>query len=430
MSALTATAPSATKTIAPEDAPKFWFMESVHDPRKAYPRARFLPNQWVPIKKDEDQYALSRGDWNTTCDQDIRKDLPVGTIFVAVEAEHYKNNYGIPSRKIYPIIDDPKGYTPATKEMRDAYHAYLDLTEITTGAPPLASQEETPTPAKGSSLLGGLYLDKTFAPPEAKDGFHIEKTLWYLLLRNVMIKKNTLLVGPTGTGKTAMMKRLGQRLAMSVEIVNMGAMHDPILGLLGGHRFENGESVFDYARFTEIIQKPGIVVMDEINRPLSCCNNILFPMLDEQRVLPVEIAAGKGVRSIPVHKDCVFIGLANLGLEYTGTNRLDPALVSRFFMAEVDYLPLDAETQVLVARTGIKHADAKNIATVAAKIRKKAKQGELSISVSPRETLDAAEMVRDGFDVPTALQLVMLPIFEDAQEDGERYLVKTMLMTR
>ena len=197
-----------------------------------------------------------------------------------------------------------------------------------------------------------------------------------------------------------------------------------------GIAWKTGQSVFDYARFVDIIQKPGIVVLDEINRPLSSCNNILFPMLDEQRVLPVEIAAGKGMRSIPIHKDCVFIGLANLGLEYTGTNRLDPALVSRFFMAEVDYLPVEAEAKVLIARTGIEKADAKNIATVAAKIRQKAKQGDLSSSVSPRETLDAAEMVRDGFDLLTALKLVLLPQFEDAEEDGERQIVKALLMSR
>ena len=55
-----------------------------------------------------------------------------------------------------------------------------------------------------------------------------------------MIKKNTLLVGPTGTGKTTLMKMLAERLKLNVELVNMGAMHDPILGLLGGHRLEDG----------------------------------------------------------------------------------------------------------------------------------------------------------------------------------------------
>lgn len=46
----------------------------------------------------------------------------------------------------------------------------------------------------------------------------------------------------------------------------MGALHDPIAGLLGVHRLDKGESIFDYAKFVSDVQKPGVVVLDEFSR--------------------------------------------------------------------------------------------------------------------------------------------------------------------
>lgn len=46
-------------------------------------------------------------------------------------------------------------------------------------------------------------------------------------------------------------------------------MIDPISGLLGVHRLVQGWSVFDYAKFTEDIQKPCIILLDELSSTLS-----------------------------------------------------------------------------------------------------------------------------------------------------------------
>ena len=46
----------------------------------------------------------------------------------------------------------------------------------------------------------------------------------------------------------------------------MGSMQDPLTDLLGSHRLENGSSVFDYAKFVEDVQKPGVILLDELSR--------------------------------------------------------------------------------------------------------------------------------------------------------------------
>lgn len=38
----------ATKTIDPKDAPKFWFIETVADPKKGYPEVDFYPISGFP----------------------------------------------------------------------------------------------------------------------------------------------------------------------------------------------------------------------------------------------------------------------------------------------------------------------------------------------------------------------------------------------
>ena len=58
----------------------------------------------------------------------------------------------------------------------------------------------------------------------------------------------------------------------------MGSMYDPVSGLLGVHRLQKGgEAGFDYAKFTQDIQKPGVILRDELSRAPVTTINILFP---------------------------------------------------------------------------------------------------------------------------------------------------------
>ena len=75
-----------------------------------------------------------------------------------------------------------------------------------------------------------------------------------------------------------------------------------------------------------------------------------------------------------------------------------------------------------------------NIALVATNIRKDKNSGLLEHSVSTRETLQCAEMVKDGFTVEEALEYTFLPHFEGGitahDPNCERGKVRTMIATR
>lgn len=122
-------------------------------------------------------------------------------------------------------------------------------------------------------------------------GFYVEEKNWRLLIRNIRRKVNTMFTGPTGTGKTELIRMIGEKLGLEVSVFDMGSMFDPTVQMLGSHRLAAGTSVFDYAPFAKAVQKPGIILLDELSRAPISTNNLLFTCLDSCRSLPVEQAA-------------------------------------------------------------------------------------------------------------------------------------------
>lgn len=408
---------------------KYYFFKTVRDGSRN--RLNPLPFQTLPdgsavIQKLNTQVAAGG--------MKLREAYPIGTVFCSSMCE-LSARAGTPyycAGDIYPILEGNSNYdfnlpTP-TREMLDAYADYKQVAKQE-AAQNLFAGSSAQTAPKRLSLLDRIRSDKRYAVPDVdKDGFYVKDTDWYLLLRNILTKTASILTGPSGSGKTELVSLAGKKLGMEVNIYNMGTMLDPISGLLGVHRLVQGGSVFDYAKFTEDIQRPGIILLDELSRAPLSANNILLPCLDSRRELPVDIAGGNGMRNIKVHPECVFIATANIGAEYTGTSQMDRALVDRFFMLEMEYMDADSEAKVLSKRCGIEPSDAKIIVDTARVVRNLHLKGEISSTLSTRETLGAARMVSDGWSVLEAMERCFLPLFEGSRTEGERGVVyKTFL---
>ena len=408
---------------------KYYFFKTVRDGSRN--RLNPLPFQTAPdgtaiIQKLNTQVAAGG--------MKLREAYPIGTVFCSSMCE-LSARAGTPyycAGDIYPILEGNSNYdfnlpTP-TREMLDAYADYKQVAKQEAAQTLFAGSSAQIAP-KRLSLLDRIRSDKRYAVPDVdKDGFYVKDTDWYLLLRNILTKTASILTGPSGSGKTELVSLAGKKLGMEVSIYNMGTMLDPISGLLGVHRLVQGGSVFDYAKFTEDIQRPGIILLDELSRAPLSANNILLPCLDSRRELPVDIAGGNGMRNIKVHPECVFIATANIGAEYTGTSQMDRALVDRFFMLEMEYMDADSEAKVLSKRCGIEPSDAKIIVDTARVVRNLHLKGEISSTLSTRETLGAARMVSDGWSVLEAMERCFLPLFEGSRTEGERGVVyKTFL---
>lgn len=372
-------------------------------------RLRALPGQKFPNGSEvrDDINIKSTG-------QSARNENPVGTIFYTDSLHDLGGTYQCTS--LY-LLDT------APKEVRELLDKLLKSTGTATG-----------TVFSEGSYLDGLARDDRYRVPTIEDdGFYIATDDWYYLMRNIGRRIPTLITGPTGVGKTEIVRLIGDRLGLPFHWYDMGTMIDASASLLGTHRLSAGASKWDYASFALQIQQPGIILLDELSRAPASTLNLLFPCLDNRRALPVELACEGDLRSIPVHPECTFVATANVtGLngDFSGTNELDDALVNRFLPMELGYLDESIEADLLVKRTGVNAATAGTIVLVATRIRELHAKGDLSKPVSTRETLAVASLTADGCSVGKSLERLLLPLYEGTATEGERAIVKGTLITR
>lgn len=308
-----------------------------------------------------------------------------------------------PDKKTFTFNSIP---TKATEE------EYGELFTTKSTFDPSKSYKLNPVKTSNDSINKNK-LDIVQKPTIKDNGFYIEDLTWKYLIRNIKRNKPTLMIGPTGTGKTELVMLACKTLGISCEIHDMGSMQDPLTDMIGSHRIKNGNSTFDYAKFVEDVQKPGVVLLDELSRAPLMTNNILFPCLDARHELPLEIADSEGPRSVKVHPDCVFIATANIGSEYSGTNEIDAALLNRFLPLKVNYMPIEHEINVLVKRCGITNVEAQTIVQFANLMREANKNGVVSMPVSTRENIAMGELVADDFTIKEAIELVVCNKYND-----------------
>jgi len=206
--------------------------------------------------------------------------------------------------------------------------------------------------------------------------------------------ENVLLVGPSGTGKTMVVRQMCRETKRNLIIVTgKESMQD--LDMLGAYvateeagkfRWVDGPLTKAFKAAADGV--PTVLLVDEINRMASKHQNIFIEAIniyDDDHYVVHNPQAGV---SLKAPKDMIqFVATANAG--QAGVNDIPLALVDRFNIVFVDYPERKAEMQILLD-TGLDKDLAKSLVVFAEKTREMADQMDLACGISTRSLVQVA----------------------------------------
>jgi MoxR-like ATPase/DNA-binding transcriptional MerR regulator len=239
------------------------------------------------------------------------------------------------------------------------------------------------------------------------------------------IVANVLFTGPTGCGKTTLAQEVGAEMGIPVHIVNCPSITSDEKWV--GHKeFREGKTEYVLSEMLRWISTPGdkIVLFDELTRLHPTRHNLLFPLLDNQQNI--------WVPELDIHvqvQDTYFWATANVGVNYTGTHRMDAALAGRFgYRLELDFPKPDQEITILQERTGIEKAQATILVDIATMTRQRARTNDLDEGISTRNLLDAGVLVAAGMGIPEAAEYTFVKFYsEEGGASSHRAQVRQMV---
>jgi len=267
----------------------------------------------------------------------------------------------------------------------------------------MASKPKEPTALKLKADLSKISIDRSKGIVTLNGYFKLKLGTYEILKHNIEHCVNTMLIGPTGTGKTEVISNMADLFGLPITIFDMGTMTDPVMGLVGTHVITVKDGVthseFRRSRFSEVIQQPGIVLLDEISRAGAMSNNLLFPCLDFRKELPMEYSF-HDTTPVKIHPNCVFFSTANMGSQYTGTHKLDRALLDRFMLVEMDSLKTEDVRSTLKSEFPTLEGEKINkLVNVFEGINKEHDEFKISFNLSLRHLKTIARLVSNGFTI-------------------------------
>jgi MoxR-like ATPase len=255
---------------------------------------------------------------------------------------------------------------------------------------------------------------------------------WKYLCRSVLRGKNIMLTGPTGTGKSQTAFAVAKAMEREIFYINLGATQDPRGALIGNTHFSKDTGTFfSESAFVKAIQIPNqVILLDELSRAHPEAWNILMTVLDpKQRYLRLDEAVN--TPTIRVAEGVSFIATANIGAEYTAVRQLDRALEDRFTIAEIPFLTVSEEMQLVKQLFPEISKEANNaLAEIAGATRAEIKSDNSRIStpISTRSVIEMASLIVDGFSLSECAEVGIYPLYsQDGGMQSERTFVKQLV---
>ncbi len=231
-----------------------------------------------------------------------------------------------------------------------------------------------------------------------------------------------MLTGPTGCGKTRLVEHMGRVLSLPVVTISC---HDDLTSsdLVGRFMVSGGDVVWNDGPLTRAIKDGAICYLDEVVEARHDSLAVLHSLTDHRRALYLD-RAGKVVKA----PDSFMLVCSYNPAYRSALKDLKPSFRQRFVTLAMNYLPPDAEAQVLVSEAGIDLSVAQRLVKCAISIRKTDQSFHLE-PPSTRALVAAAKLIAAGTaELQAAEVAILAPLSTDgANTDALREIAAATL---
>lgn len=241
-------------------------------------------------------------------------------------------------------------------------------------------------------------------------------TIYQDALAMLGLRKNVLLKGPTGSGKTKLAETLSVDMDQKMNSINCSVDLDAE-SLLGYKTIENIDGVshivFVDGPVLEAMKEGNILYIDEINMAKPETLPILNGVLDFRRTITNPFTG----EVIKAHDEFKVIAAINVG--YVGTLPMNEALKNRFVVLDLHYISGDILKQVILEQTSLQ--DIKIIDQIIKfnqDLVTMASQGQISEEASSvRALLDFCDLI-SVMPIERAAQRAIIDKLDDEREQN------------
>ena len=219
-------------------------------------------------------------------------------------------------------------------------------------------------------------------------------------------KLAVMLKGPTGCGKTRFVEHMAWRLQRPLVTV---ACHDDLTAsdLVGRFLVREDETVWQDGPLTRAVREGAICYLDEIVEARQDTTVVIHPLADHRRILPIDktgelVDAAEGFQLVISYNPSYQHALKDL----------KPSTRQRFISLDFTFPAAEHEARIVAHETGVDHADARALVTLAERLRGLQDRGLAEVP-STRLLVAAGQLIASGVERRRACDVAIVTPLSD-----------------